>query len=144
MSLDYTISTRQQQDTAIPDINRPYGRDGWVTMLRKQFKGNVAEEDASLTGVEKYSFEHDIEDYAWTTNTKTGQREYTPMGHGGRKGGDFADPQKDAVTQQMYQSQLQGRNTATAGRTGYQQASQSVFDTSASRYAPAHQNVVNF
>tara|TARA_R110002020_G_C16257117_1_gene770211 strand:+ start:1164 stop:1598 length:435 start_codon:yes stop_codon:yes gene_type:complete len=144
MSLDYTISNQHQsaQQQQIPNINKPYGRGGWVRQLNREYHSNPFDIDATLTGVEKYAYEHDIEHYGWET-MPDGTRKYNPLAIGKVKG-DFSLPKYDKTTQAMYQNQLQGSNTATQSRTGYQQASQSVFDTSNSRYAPSHQNIVNF
>jgi len=158
MSLDYTISNNQQSQSPIPNINNPMGTglgkrgEGWYRELRNRVEDKNQDLtpdqiDAQITNpTEKYAYEHDIANYGWVTN-KDGTRSYE-AGMGNRRGAsggtNYGSVSKDPMVQKMYQRELQGANTATQSRTGGQQASQSVFDTSASRYSPAHQNVVNF
>lgn len=155
MSLDYTISNTNFGRTAnaLPDINTPWKmRSGWYRELRNRVEDKNQDLtpdqiDANITDpAEKYAYEHDIANYGWVTNSD-GTRSYE-AGKGNRRGAsggtNYGSPSKDPQTQRLYQQELQGSGTATQGRSGYQQASQSVFDTSASRYAPAHQNVINF
>ena len=99
-----------------------------------------------LTGVQRYAYEHDVAYYGWVTK-QDGTKSYEPNAQTGKANspGDYANPRKDPEVQKMYQQALAAQaSTATQGRTGTQQASQSVFDTSTSRYAPSHQNIVNF
>ena len=139
---------------AIPDINTPMKwKTGWYRELEKRVEDKnddltAQQIDAQITDpAEKYAYEHDIANYGWVTN-KDGTRSYEAgMGNRFRSGGASTNYYKisnDPQAQKLYQQELQGSGTATQGRTGYQQASQSVFDTSASRYSPAHQNVINF
>ena len=150
MSLNYTITNRRTpQSEALPDINEALGKSGWVTALNKEYgmasgihvQQKIADEeniDSHLTGVEKYAYEHDIAEYSW----KNGK--YTP-GDINPAPGNYAKPSADPETQRMYQQAMAASNsTATQGSSRGQQASQSVFDTSTSRYAPAHQNIINF
>ena len=156
MSLNYTISNRNATGNAnaIPDINTPWKRKtGWYRELRNRVEDKnqdltAQQIDAQITDpAEKYAYEHDIANYGWVTN-KDGTRSYEAgMGNRFRSGGaktNYGSIGADPEAQKLYQQELQGSGTATQNRTGYQQASQSVFDTSASRYSPAHQNVINF
>ena len=159
MSLDYTISNRNDTGgaNAIPDINTPWKRKtGWYRELRNRIEDKnqdltAQQIDAQITDpAEKYAYEHDIANYGWVTN-KDGTRSYEAgmgnrfrSGGSGRHGTNYFTISKDPEAQNLYNQELQGIGTATQGRTGYQQASQSVFDTSASRYSPAHQNYINF
>lgn len=142
MSLDYTISNRNDTGgrNAIPDINTPEKwRTGWYRELLKRIEDKnddltAQQIDAQITDpAEKYAYEHDIANYGWVTN-KDGTRSYEAgMGNRFRSGGaryNYGAIRNDPEAQKLYQQELQGQNTATQGRTGYQQASQSVFDTS--------------
>jgi len=150
MSLNYTITNRRvPQSEALPDINNFRGKTGWVTALNKEYgmvsgwhggqrMADMENIDSHLTGVEKYAYEHDVAEYSW----KNGK--YLP-GDINPAPGNYAKPSADPETQRMYQQALEANNaSATQGMSGRQQASQSVFDTSTSRYAPAHQNIINF
>lgn len=150
MSLDYTISNRNQtgNQNIMGDINTPYKwKTGWYTELLKKYPDLTADQlDARITDpAEKYAYEHDIANYGWVTN-KDGTKSYeADKGtHALANPSNYKNTTKDPVTQRMYQQELQGSGTATQSHTGTQQASQSVFDTSASRYAPSHQNIINF
>tara|TARA_R110000851_G_scaffold255903_1_gene408408 strand:+ start:1068 stop:1511 length:444 start_codon:yes stop_codon:yes gene_type:complete len=147
MSLNYSISTRHETADTIPNIDNYRGKTGWVTQLQNEYGSKFSDEatiDSHLTGVEKYAYEHDVAGYTWKTDS-SGKKVYTPTGVQNPVKGNYAKPSSDPITQKMYQNSLAASNaSSTQQRTGYQQASQSVFDTSASRYAPAHQNVVNF
>ena len=153
MSLNYSISDRHITAQTVPNIDNYRGSSGWVTQLEDKYgmadggKRRIADEeniDSHLTGVEKYAYEHDVAGYTWKTDS-SGKKVYTPTGVQNPVKGNYAKPSADPITQKMYQNELAASNaSATQQRTGYQQASQSVFDTSTSRYAPAHQNVVNF
>ena len=155
MSLNYTITNRRDPaPSTIPNIDDAYGSGGWVTALNKEYgmvsgihaKQRMADEeniDSHLTGVEKYAYEHDVAGYTW--KTVNGKQVYSPAGVQEPVKGNYAKPLSDPETQKMYQQALAASQaSATQGRIGYQQASQAVFDTSTSRYAPAHQNIVNF
>jgi len=153
MSLNYTISNRRTSAaTTIPNIDDYRGAGGWVTELEEKYgmantgKRRIADEeniDSHLTGVQKYAYEHDVAGYTW--KTVNGKQVYTPSTIQEAVKGNYAKPGSDPETQRMYQQALAASQaSATRGRTGTQQASQGVFDTSTSRYAPAHQNIVNF
>ena len=153
MSLNYTITNRRPTaPSTIPNIDNAHGSGGWVTALEEKYgmrklgKGRIADEeniDSHLTGVEKYAYEHDVAGYTW--KTVNGKQVYTPAGVQEPVKGNYAKPASDPETQRMYQQALAASQaSATQSRTGTQQASQSIFDTSTSRYAPSHQNIVNF
>ena len=153
MSLNYTITNRRTTaPSTIPNIDDARGAGGWVTELEEKYgmanmgKRRIADEeniDSHLTGVEKYAYEHDIAGYTW--KTVDGKQVYTPSTVQNPVKGNYAKPMSDPETQRMYQQALAASQaSATQSRTGTQQASQSIFDTSTSRYAPAHQNIVNF
>lgn len=151
MSLNYTISNRQQtgNQNAMPDINTPWKwKTGWYRELLKKNQDLTPDQIAAqiTDPAEKYAYEHDIANYGWVTN-KDGTRSYEAgMGNRFRSSNhtNYGSISKDPETQKLYNQELQGSGTATQSHTGTQQASQSVFDTSASRYAPSHQNVINF
>ena len=144
MSLNYTITNRRPTASVVPDVNNWRGKNSWIKQVEDEYGNDPDKIMANLSGVERYAYIHDVAYYGWVTKPD-GTRSYEPDANVGKKGGDYANPRLDPETQRMYQQALASQaSTATQGRTGTQQASQGVFDTSTSRYSPAHQNIVNF